>query len=84
MLGQTLVTKQTGPKGKPCNKVFIQERVYARREMYFAILLDRASSAPVLIGSSRGGMSIEDVAKESPEDIFKVCFFKKYSHHLRK
>ncbi|KAL0483426.1 succinyl-CoA synthetase beta subunit [Acrasis kona] len=71
MLGQVLITKQTGTKGKPCNKVFIQERVYARREYYFAILLDRASSSAVMIGSSRGGMAIEDVAKESPEDIFK-------------
>jgi succinyl-CoA synthetase beta subunit len=41
MLGATLYTKQTGPSGKPCNTVFICERLYPRREYYFAILMDR-------------------------------------------
>ncbi|KAF0976662.1 hypothetical protein FDP41_004561 [Naegleria fowleri] len=72
MLGQVLVTKQTGPEGKPCNKVYIQERLYARRELYLAILLDRQSGGPVLIGSTQGGMAIEDVAKESPEEIHTI------------
>lgn len=72
MLGQILVTKQTGAEGKPCNKVYIQERLYARRELYLAILLDRQSGGPVLIGSTQGGMAIEDVAKESPEEIHTV------------
>ncbi len=73
MLGQTLVTLQTGAKGKPVHKVFVQERVYSKRELYFAILLDRASGGPVIIGSSQGGVSIEDVARENPEAIVKVC-----------
>jgi succinyl-CoA synthetase beta subunit len=69
MLGQTLFTKQTGPKGKPCNTVFICERYYLRKEMYFAILLDRKSGGPAMVVSSQGGMDIETVAKESPDAI---------------
>lgn len=69
MLGQRLFTKQTGPKGKPCNQVFICERYYLRKEMYFAILLDRKAGGPAMVVSSQGGMDIETVAKESPDAI---------------
>eukprot|EP00753_Platysulcus_tardus_P006877 PLAT14664.1.p1 GENE.PLAT14664.1~~PLAT14664.1.p1 ORF type:complete len:460 (+),score=237.77 PLAT14664.1:167-1381(+) len=72
MLGETLVTKQTGPEGKPVEKVLIAERVYMRREMYFSILLDRASGGVCMVGSPAGGTSIEDVAEETPELIFKL------------
>jgi succinyl-CoA synthetase beta subunit len=72
MLGQTLVTLQSGAQGRPVNTVFIQQRIFARHEMYFAILLDRQSGGPILIGSSRGGMAIEDVARETPEAITKI------------
>jgi succinyl-CoA synthetase beta subunit len=71
MLGHRLITKQTGEHGKPCNKILIQERLYARRELYFAIVLDRAFNGPVLVASQRGGMNIEEVAQETPEEIFK-------------
>jgi succinyl-CoA synthetase beta subunit len=71
MLGQTLVTKQTGSEGKLCKKVLLMERVYMRREMYFSILYDRNSGGPVMVGSPAGGMSIEDVAEATPELIFK-------------
>eukprot|EP00744_Colponema_vietnamica_P000832 GILI01001443.1.p2 GENE.GILI01001443.1~~GILI01001443.1.p2 ORF type:complete len:464 (+),score=173.84 GILI01001443.1:75-1394(+) len=71
MLGQTLVTKQTGAEGKPCNSVFVVERLFLRRETYFAILMDRAYNGPVMIGSPRGGVNIEDVAAKTPEKIFK-------------
>jgi succinyl-CoA synthetase beta subunit len=47
MLGQILVTKQTGPEGKPVNKVFLCEKLALINEMYFAIALDRASAGPV-------------------------------------
>jgi succinyl-CoA synthetase beta subunit len=70
MLGETLVTKQTGPEGKVVNKVFLMERVYMRREMYFSILLDRATNGPMLVGSPKGGTSIEEVAEATPEFIF--------------
>eukprot|EP01080_Neovahlkampfia_damariscottae_P002857 gene2857-4700_t len=72
MLGQKLVTKQTGGEGKLVSKIYIQERLYARRELYFAILLDRSYNGPVMVASQRGGMNIEDVAKETPEEIFKI------------
>lgn len=69
MLNQTLITKQTGAEGKPCSKVFLAERVYSRRELYFAVLMDRATQGPVLVASTAGGTSIEDVAAATPEKI---------------
>mmetsp|Transcript_1874 Transcript_1874/g.2872 ORF Transcript_1874/g.2872 Transcript_1874/m.2872 type:complete len:448 (+) Transcript_1874:23-1366(+) len=69
MLGQELVTKQA-PNGILCEKVFLMERMYIRREMYLSILMDRGSQGPLIVGSPRGGTSIEDVAAESPELIF--------------
>ncbi|KAF1773449.1 Succinyl-CoA synthetase, beta subunit, conserved site [Phytophthora cactorum] len=71
MLGETLVTKQTGAKGIEVAKVFLMERVWMRREMYFSILMDRASQGPVMVASPAGGTSIEDVAEATPELIFK-------------
>ena len=71
MLGQTLVTHQTGPEGKVVNKVLVVEAVDISRELYFAILLDRATSTPVIIASTEGGMDIEAVAEKSPEKIFR-------------
>ena len=50
MLGQTLVTKQTGPAGKPVNTLYIARKMQLTREMYFAILLDRKTAGPVMIG----------------------------------
>ena len=69
MLGQELVTKQA-PNGILCEKVFLMERVYLRKEMYLSILMDRASQGPVMVASPRGGTSIEDVAESNPEVIF--------------
>src|SRR5436190_17241593 len=71
MLGQVLVTKQTGADGKLVSKVLVAEAVDIKRELYFAILLDRASSAPVIIASTEGGMDIEEVAAKTPEKIFR-------------
>ena len=71
MLGNHLVTKQSGSEGKPVNKVFLMERLYLRRETYFSILMDRSHNGPVMVGSPDGGMSIEDVAAETPDRIFK-------------
>ena len=72
MLGARLITKQTGADGKPCNTVLLTERVYMRRELYLSILMDRASDGPVIVASSKGGTSIEDIAAETPEFIFTV------------
>jgi len=71
MLGQTLVTHQTGPAGRVVRKVLVTEAVDIARELYFAILLDRASGAPVVIASTQGGMDIEAVAEKTPERIFR-------------
>ena len=71
MIGQALVTHQTGPAGKVVSKVFVAEAVDIARELYFAILLDRASSAPVVIASTEGGMDIEQVAERTPDRIFR-------------
>jgi len=69
MLGEELVTKQA-PNGIICNKVFLMERVYMRREMYLSILMDRASQGPLMVASPHGGTSIEDVAASNPDVIF--------------
>jgi succinyl-CoA synthetase beta subunit len=69
MLGEELVTKQA-PNGIICNKVFLMERLYMRREMYLSIMMDRASQGPLMVGSPAGGTSIEDVAKSNPDIIF--------------
>lgn len=71
MLGHNLITKQSGEAGKPCNKVFVGERLYFRRETYFAILNDRAMAGPVLVASPAGGMNIEEVAAKTPHLVFK-------------
>lgn len=71
MLGHRLYTKQTGREGKPCNQLMICERLYPRREFYFAITLERAYQAPVIITSTQGGGNIEEIAAENPDAIIK-------------
>ncbi len=71
MLGQTLVTHQTGPEGRLVRKVLVSESVDIARELYFAIVMDRTLSAPVIIASTEGGMDIETVAAQSPEKIIR-------------
>jgi len=71
MLGQTLVTHQTGPAGRVVNKVLIAESADIGREIYFAILLDRATAAPLIVASTEGGVEIEAVAAKSPEKIIR-------------
>jgi len=72
MLGKTLVTKQTGAKGKPCSTVMLAEKFQIKTEKYFAILMDRGSGGPIMIGSKTGGTSIEDIAAKDPSAIIKV------------
>jgi succinyl-CoA synthetase beta subunit len=72
MLGQRLITKQTGSEGRRVDKVYVMERLYLRRETYFSIMLDRSANGPLLVVSPKGGMSIEDVARDTPEAILKV------------
>lgn len=69
MIGDYLITKQTGEKGRICNSVMVTERKYPRKEYYFAIMMERAFSGPVVIASSQGGVNIEEVAAENPDAI---------------
>jgi succinyl-CoA synthetase beta subunit len=71
MLGQILVTHQTGPTGRPVNKVLVAESADIAREIYFAVLLDRATAAPLIVASTEGGVEIEAVAAKSPEKIIR-------------
>jgi succinyl-CoA synthetase beta subunit len=71
MLGQILVTHQTGPGGRLVNKVLVAESADIAREIYFAVLLDRATAAPLIVASTEGGVEIEAVAAKSPEKIIR-------------
>ena len=67
MLGKILVTKQTGPKGKEVKRVYIEEGLDIKREIYLGMLIDRASGRITAMASSEGGMEIEEVAAKHPE-----------------
>ena len=76
ILGNTLVTIQTGPAGKKVNKILIAQDMYydgpsERKEFYISILLDRAKKQNVIMYSTEGGMDIEEVAHHTPEKIYK-------------
>jgi succinyl-CoA synthetase beta subunit len=72
MLGNTLVTLQTGPAGRKVQTVYFTVASDIKKEYYLAILLDRASSRPVIVASTEGGVEIEKVAHDTPEKIAKV------------
>lgn len=72
MLNNTLVTIQTGPAGREVQTVYFTEGADIDKEYYLAILMDRATSAPVVVASTEGGVEIEKVAEETPEKIFKA------------
>ena len=69
MLGNTLVTKQTGPAGKQVNRIYIEDGSGIETEMYLALLVDRATSRISFVASTEGGMDIEEVAEATPEKI---------------
>jgi succinyl-CoA synthetase beta subunit len=71
MLGNILVTKQTGPEGRRVGRVIVAAAPRIKKELYCAVLLDRALSRPILMASTEGGMDIEQVAAEQPEKIIK-------------
>ncbi|TDJ12993.1 MAG: ADP-forming succinate--CoA ligase subunit beta [Gammaproteobacteria bacterium] len=73
MLGTQLVTHQSGPEGLPVNVVYIEEGSEIDRELYLSMLVDREASRVAFIASAAGGMDIEQVAKETPEQIFTVA-----------
>lgn len=71
ILGKTLVTHQTGPEGKEVKRLLIEEGCDIKNEYYLGVVLDRATSSVVMMGSEEGGTEIEEVAAETPEKIFK-------------
>ncbi len=71
MLGNVLVTKQTGEVGKQVSRLLITSAQEIKIEYYVAVLLDRALGRPIIMASAEGGMNIEEVAEESPDKIFK-------------
>ena len=72
MIGQTLVTHQTGEEGKLVNQVMIARGVDIAKEYYLAILMDRATERPVIVASTEGGVNIEEVAEKTPEKILNL------------
>ena len=73
MLGMTLVTKQTGPAGRVVKRLLIEEGADIKKELYVALVVDRALQKVVLMASSEGGMDIEEVAHKTPEKIHRVA-----------
>jgi len=74
LLGNTLVTIQTGPEGQVVRQVFVESGCNIDRELYCAVLVDRRVGSPVLIASTAGGMDIEEVAHNTPELILSEPF----------
>ncbi|MDB5684459.1 MAG: ADP-forming succinate--CoA ligase subunit beta [Sphingomonas bacterium] len=72
MLGNTLVTIQTGDAGKQVNRLYVTDGVDIDKEFYLALLVDRATGRVAIVASTEGGMSIEDVAHDSPEKIHTI------------
>ncbi|GMB08475.1 succinyl-CoA synthetase (ADP-forming) beta subunit [Thermolongibacillus altinsuensis] len=71
LLGKKLVTHQTGPEGKEVKRLLIEEGCDIKKEYYIGLVVDRATSRVVLMGSEEGGTEIEEVAAKTPEKIFK-------------
>jgi succinyl-CoA synthetase beta subunit len=72
ILGMQLVTHQTGPEGQKVNRLLIEEGADIHKELYVSLVVDRVTQKIVLMGSSEGGMDIEEVAAKTPEAIHKV------------
>jgi succinyl-CoA synthetase beta subunit len=87
MIGHVLVTKQTGPAGRPVHRVYVEAGCDIARELYFSLLVDRATGRITLVASSEGGMEIEEVAAHQPEKILRVAIDPTTGlsgHHIRR
>ena len=73
MMGHELVTHQTGPEGREVKRVYVEEGCEIARELYLGLLIDRDTGRVTLIGSTEGGVEIEEVAAHSPEKILRVA-----------
>ena len=71
LLGKTLITHQTGPKGKKVRRLLIEEGAGIAKELYLSLVVDRDSGCPTFIASTEGGMEIEEVAAHTPEKVLR-------------
>lgn len=73
LLGKRLVTNQTGPQGKVVYRLYVEAASNIDRELYLAVVLDRAREQVVIIASAEGGMEIEELAESNPDAILRVA-----------
>ena len=71
LLGKKLVTKQTGPEGKITNRVYIEEATEIKKELYLGLVFDRSSESIMVVASTEGGMSVEEISKKKPKTIIR-------------
>ena len=71
ILGMNLVTNQTGPEGKIINRIYIEEATEIKKELYLGLVFDRSSESIMVVASTEGGMSVEEISKEKPESIIR-------------
>ena len=71
LLGKKLVTNQTGPEGKIVNRIYIEEATDIERELYLGLVFDRSSESIMVVASTEGGMSVEEISSEKPETIIR-------------
>ena len=71
LLGKKLVTNQTGPEGKIINRIYIEEATDIKKELYLGLVFDRGSESIMVVASTEGGMSVEEISKERPETIIR-------------
>ena len=71
LLGKKLVTNQTGPQGKIVNRIYIEEATEIEKELYLGLVFDRSSESIMVVASTEGGMSVEEISKEKPETIIR-------------
>src|ERR1043165_159477 len=87
LLGSTLVTHQTGPKGKVVNRIYVEEGSAIEKELYLSMLVDRDSARVAIVASTEGGMDIEKVAHDTPEKIVTITIDPVANicpHHVRR
>ncbi len=72
LLGKKLVTNQTGPEGKTVQRIYIEEGTDIKKEFYLGLVFDRSTESIMVVASSAGGMSVEEIAKERPETLIKT------------
>ncbi len=71
LLGKKLVTNQTGPEGKIINRIYIEEATDIKKELYLGLVFDRGSESIMVVASTQGGMSVEEISKEKPDSIIR-------------